>query len=220
MTLAEGHREIARGEHIAREGDAPSGIYLLIAGWTASSMGFANGRRQLIKVHLPGDLLGLPSLALSRAADTIVALTDGVIACIPPARIGRLFERSPRLAALLFLISQEERVVLMDRLASLGATGAINRLAALMLEIHARVRRSQPQTGATFDFPLLQSDVADIIGVTANHLNRTTQRLRADGVITWQRQHVTIHDAAALERLAELPRRKLDGQLDWLPDAV
>lgn len=217
MAMSNGHREVARGENIAHEGDVQNGIFLLIAGWTASSVGFASGRRQLIKVHLPGDLLGLPSLALNRTADTIVALTDSVVAMIPPAAIGRLFQSNPRLAALLFLISQEERVALMDRLASIGATAAINRLAALLLELQVRVRRAHPETGDTFDIPLLQNDAADIIGVTPAHLNRTLQRLRVDGTVTWRRHNVTIHNVGALTRLAELPRRVLDRRLEWLP---
>lgn len=217
MGLADGHREVARGEYIAHEGDPPGGIHLLIAGWTASSVGFADGRRQLIKIHMSGDLLGLPSLSLRQAADTIIALTPAVIAVIPPAAVGRLFERSPRLAAMLFLISQEERVVLMDRLASIGASAAINRLAALLLEIHARLCRAEPATGDTFDFPLLQSDVADMIGITSAHLNRTVKRMRAEGVVTWQRQRITIHDFAAVARSALLPRRVLNRELAWLP---
>ena len=217
MALASGHREIERGDHIVHEGDVPSGIHLLVAGWTVSSIAFPGGQRQLIKAHLPGDLLGLPSIALARQADSIVALTAAVVALIPLDAVGRLFETRPRLAALLFLISQEERVMLMDRLASIGATKAVNRLAALLLQIHARVVRSQPETGDAFAFPLLQHDVADMIGVTAVHLNRTTQELRRQGVITWERQRVTIHDRATLARLAGLPRRDLVHAPRWVP---
>ena len=180
-------------------------------------MAFADGRRQLIKAHLPGDLLGLPSMALRQAADSIVALTPAVIASIPRDAIGRLFVRNPRLAALLFLISQEERVALMDRIASIGSTDAINRLAALLLQVHGRVIRAHPETGSSFPFPLSQMDVADMTGVTTVHLNRTIQRLRAQGAVTWIRQQVTINDFDVLARLAELPARALDRQPDWLP---
>lgn len=217
MGLATGHREVARGEYIVHEGDAVDGAFLLIDGWTASSIAFANGRRQLIKAHLPGDLLGLPSIALRRAADSVVALTPAVIASVSRDAIGRLFQRSPRLSALMFLISQEERVMLMDRIASIGATDAINRLAALLLQLHGRVVRAHPETGDSFAFPLSQSDVADMTGVTAVHLNRTVQRLRAQGTVTWARQQVTIHDFDALRRLADMPPRVLDHQPDWLP---
>ena len=217
MTLATGHREIAAGEYIVHEGDAPAGIFLLIAGWTASSIAFADGHRQLIKAHLPGDLLGLPSIALRHAADSVVALTPVVVAPISPAALGKLFVRNPRVAALLFLISQEERIMLMDRLASIGSTKAASRLAALLLQVHARLLRARPDTGDAFDFPLLQHDVADMIGVTAVHLNRTAQTLRAKGVITWRQQRVTIHDFAAMRRLAELPQRVVNHDPDWLP---
>lgn len=220
MRLATGHREMAAGSTIVREGDAPAGIALLIAGWTASSITFADGHRQLIKVQLPGDLLGLPSIALRQAADSVVALTPVVIAPISPAALGRLFERSPRLAALLFLISQEERVMLIDRIASIGSTKAVNRLAALLLQVHARIVRSHPGTGDAFDFPLMQNDVADMIGVTAQHLNRTVQRMRADGILTWKQQRIAINDVAAMTRLAGLPPRLVDYDPAWLPRAA
>ena len=217
MAMATGHREVKPGEFIVHEGDAPAGIHLLIAGWTASSIAFANGHRQLIKVHLPGDLLGLPSIALAEAVDSIVALTEAVIAQISHMALGQLFIRNPRLAALLFMISQEERVMLMDRLASIGSTPAASRLAALLLQIHARVVRARPETQDAFDFPLLQNDVADMIGVTAVHLNRTAQTLRAKGLLTWKRHRITIHDFPAMMRLADLPRRNLHRAPSWLP---
>ncbi|RZM33397.1 MAG: cyclic nucleotide-binding domain-containing protein, partial [Sphingomonas sp.] len=108
--LANGRRHFARGEFVCHEGDRPTGLFLLLKGWTASSMTFANGARILLKVHLPGDMLGMPSLALRESADTIVALTDVHIGVVSRDELGRLFEENARLAALLFLCSHETRL--------------------------------------------------------------------------------------------------------------
>lgn len=215
--LATGRRSLKRGEAISRQGEPSPGLFLVLRGWVASSAIFANGATQLVNIYLTGDMVGTTDLALRRCAQSAVALTPVELSVISRHEVGLLFERSPRLAALLFMISQEERVMLMDRLASIGSTKAASRLAALLLQVHARVVRAQPGTGDAFDFPLLQSDVADMIGVTAVHLNRTAQALRAAKLLTWKRQRITIHDFPAMIRLAELPRRVVDSDPSWLP---
>lgn len=212
-----GRRYLKRGEFICNEGDAPAGLYLLLDGWAASSLTFASGARQLLKIHLPGDMIGMPSLALQQAGDSVVALTQVELSVISRQSLGQLFERSPRLAAILFLISQEERVAGMDRLASIGATEAVHSLAALLLHIHDRVRRSDPDIGDSFDMPLSQDDIADLIGITTVHLNRTLQHMRGDGLLAWTRHRVTILKRGALHDLAGLPARILDRDADWLP---
>ena len=216
-SLAGPLRQLEPGEVTRPDGETSPMLYLLCSGWTASSMIVAGGVRQIIKVHMPGDLLGLPSIALVRAADTLSALTRATILTVEPAAIGKMFERSPHLGALLFLISQEERVMLMDRVASLGRTDATARIAALLLQIHARVLRNDPAAGATFHVPLTQSHLADLTGLTKVHVNRTIQKLRADGVLRWARKSVTIVDGVELRRLAGLPARTLASSLDWVP---
>jgi CRP/FNR family transcriptional regulator len=210
-------RALAKGEVIRQEGDTSQNMYLLCSGWTASSMAVSGGARQIIKVHMPGDLLGLPSLALDRAADTLSALTPVTLLTVEPRALGRLFEVSPHLSALLFLISQEERVMLMDRLASLGRTDATARLTALVLQLHARVKRNNPDAGPTFQVPLTQENLADLTGLTEVHVNRTIKKLRVNRVLRWSRQWITIVDEPELRRLAGLPERKLATDLTWMP---
>lgn len=216
-TLAGPERQLRRGEFLRHEGDAAPGLYLLRSGWTASSMIVAGGARQIIRVHMPGDMLGLPSLALARAADTLFALSPASVSVVSRRALGQIFEACPRLAALLFLISQEERVTLMDRLASMGRTTTLDRLAALILQLHARILRSDPDAGDTFRAPLTQNDLADLLGVTGIYINRTIQQLRRDGIVSWVGRSVTIHDAAALRALSGLPERDLSDDLSWLP---
>jgi len=162
-------------------------------------------------------MLGMPSLSLRESADTIVALTDVDVGLVPREELGHLFESNARLAALLFLISQEERVATMDRLASIGATEAPRRLAALLLHIRARVLRSDPDVGTTFDMPLSQDDVAALIGVTPAHLSRTLHYFRENELIVWTRHRVEILKVAAMQAIAGLPGRVLDQDPDWLP---
>lgn len=215
--LTAGRRRLKRGEIVCREGEPSTGLFLLLQGWVASSVTFADGARQLLNVHLAGDLLGTPDLALRRSAQSMVAITPVELGIISQPEMGRLFENSPRLAAILFLIAQEERVTLMDRLAAVGATEALHSLASLLVHIHARVVRSDPETGYSFMMPLSQDDLSALIGISPVHLNRTLQQLRHDGLIEWTRHRVTLLDHAGLMKLSGLPARQLDYNPTWLP---
>ncbi len=133
--------------------------------------------------------------------------------------LGRLFEAAPRLGALLFLVSQEERVALMDRLASLGRSSALERLATLLLQIRDRVRRNDPAAPETFELPLKQTDLADLTGVTPAHLNRMLQELSEKDIAHWHRRTIEIIDLDTLRDLSGLPPRTISRDQSWLPQA-
>lgn len=216
-SLAAPPRALKRGAHVLDEGEETCTCYLLLDGWAASTITMVDGARQMIKVYLPGDMLALPGLALARAPDTIVALTPVLISSVPMSGLGRLFESAPRLAALLFLVSQEERVALMDRLASLGRSNALERLATLLLQIRDRLRLNNTGVPDIFDLPLRQRDLADLTGVTTVHLNRMLQQLGERGIALWNRRTVEILDIAAMRELSGLPPRTISADQSWLP---
>ena len=89
-------RRIARHQPIRREGDPVNGVFFLLAGWAASSVILRDGQRQVIKVHVPGDMLGFPSLVLSSAGETLEAITDASVCPISNAAIGRVIEQHPQ----------------------------------------------------------------------------------------------------------------------------
>ncbi|HUD93361.1 cyclic nucleotide-binding domain-containing protein [Sphingobium sp.] len=102
QNLAVSKRKVARGRVIRREGDEVSGVFFLMEGWVGSSIMLRNGRRQIVKLHLPGDMLGFPSLALLASGESLEALTDTIVSFIPNTSLGRMFTESPRLAIGLF----------------------------------------------------------------------------------------------------------------------
>jgi CRP-like cAMP-binding protein len=190
---------------------------LLLSGWASGSIALQRGGRQIVKIHMPGDLLGLTSLPYDRCVDTITALTEVMVCVVPPAAIGGLFEHNARLAALLFLISLEERVMLVDRLVMVGRAETSQRIAALILQLRERLMRSDPATGLSFTVPLTQVHIADMVGATTVHVSRTIQDLAAEGLMKWERGRITILNLPALEAFAGLPSRDLVKDPDWLP---
>jgi CRP-like cAMP-binding protein len=190
---------------------------LLLKGWASSSVMVQGGGRQIVKVQLPGDLLGLTSLAFAQSVDTVTALTEVHVCTIPQAALGQLFQNNPRLAALLFLISLEERVMLVDRLAMVGRAGTSQRVAALILQLRDRLIRSEPETGLSFPIPLTQLHIADMVGATTVHVSRVVQDLGSLGLMKWERGRITILNLDALQAFAGLPSRELVKAPAWLP---
>lgn len=201
--------EMSRRQSLRRQGDPVNEVYLLASGWVASCVDTSQGRRQIVKIHLPGDILGSPSIALERAAETLTALTPVKVEVIPVEAFARLFETVPRLGFAMFLNAQQERVMLMDRVTSLGQTQAPQRLAALLLHVHERLKLAEPRVGKSFELPLTQEELAQATGLTSVHINRTFQELDRRGVIKRNGRRFTLLDTRALRELASLPTREL-----------
>ncbi|WP_394659291.1 Crp/Fnr family transcriptional regulator [uncultured Novosphingobium sp.] len=205
------------GSFLQVAGSPVSDPMLLLDGWAISSLDVTEGGRQIVKVHMPGDLVGLTSLPFTTCVDTVIALNDVQVCTVSQAAIGKLFHNNARLAALLFLISLEERVMLADRLVMVGRTATSQRIAALILQLRDRMLRSDPSIGLSFRFPLTQLHVADMIGVTTVHVSRIVQELANEGLLKWERGKVTILDIKALQLWVGTTSRELVQEPTWLP---
>jgi CRP-like cAMP-binding protein len=200
--LAGPRRRYGKNHVLRLQGSPDPQIYMLMSGWLACSVILPGGSRQIVKIHMPGDLVGMPSLGCAAACETIETLSKVEVGVVKAAAIGRVFCDHPRLAAMLFLAAQEERVLLMDRLASIGRTSAANRVASLIIHLHSRARHGDPGITDAFPAPLTQQDIGDATGLTAIHINRTLKELRLSGIATWRRGIVRVGDETGLRQIA------------------
>jgi len=208
-------RRLSRGKAIRQEGEAVNGVFFLLEGWVGSSLLLRDGRRQIVKVHLPGDMLGFPSLALSRAGETLEALTDVTVCTLPAVAIGRIFDELPSLAMGLFLSTQWERVALMQKLSWVGATSAIERLSAFLIDLHRRLEAADMVDSGSFDFPLTQQQLGELLGLSTVHVNRTFKSLDKTGYIERPRGRVEIRDFEGLRQLAGSMPPQFAGRAAW-----
>ncbi|MGN6058149.1 MAG: Crp/Fnr family transcriptional regulator [Sphingomicrobium sp.] len=205
---------LRRHQVIRSQGDPVRDVYLLSEGWVGCCVDVAAGTRQMVKVHLPGDMLGTPSLTLTSAAETLIALTRVTVEVIPVAEFSKLFMTAPRIAAAMYLAAQKERVFLMDRLTSVARTSAAQRLAAFLLNVYDRltvVGLDEPM----FDLPLSQDELADVLGITAVHANRTLFHLAESGFIARRGKSITILDVPGMRSFGAMPQRRFERSRDW-----
>lgn len=208
-------RLVQRHDVIRAHGDPVRHIYLLSSGWVTSCLDLRNGDRQIVKIHVPGDVLGAPSLSLETAAETLIAITPGIVRPMPLAAIGQIFTEAPRLAASLFVSAQQERIFLMERLTSIGRMPAINRLVVLLLHVHDRLVHIGGPEGQ-IDWPLTQTEIGDVLGLTAVHVNRMLKALDREGMTKRAGSTIRLNDIPALRRLSGLPERRWVNRPDWL----
>jgi CRP/FNR family transcriptional regulator, anaerobic regulatory protein len=217
--IVTGARHYRRGAVVRAEHGAPGDVMVVLGGWLFSSALLEDGRRQIVRLHFRGDLLGLDGLAFAEAPDTITALTDADVCVVDSAALGRVFADHPRIGALLFAAQQIERVTLTERLVSLGRASAKGRVAALLMWVASRMRAADMPVDDGFILPLTQEEIGDLTGLTAVHVNRTLRALAEQGLITRTGGVLRIPDVARLARLANHTPRRETIDLGWLPPA-
>lgn len=183
----------ARGD-IMPEGGTPRSLTVVLEGWAYSYRDLANGKRQVVSILLPGDLAE-PFGILPRFADhTLAALTPVTLALVSPdairaaARSGTGIEKALWWDLLVASAIERERVV------SLGRRSASERLGHLFCELHLRLQMVDLVDGPECDLPLTQCELADVLGLSSVHVNRSLQDLRSRGLVSLQNRRLTIHD--------------------------
>ncbi|MFC3077335.1 Crp/Fnr family transcriptional regulator [Phenylobacterium terrae] len=186
---------------IARTGDPLDGATVLLQGIACRSRIRPNGARQILSIHVPGDAFDLTA-AFAVRDDALEALTTCRGVRISYDVLGAALQR-PRLAAAFARLAAIDANVLAERLVSLGRRAALERMAHVFCELIVRLDAVGLGAGGRYDMPLTQAELADALGLSVVHVNRTLQQLRATGAISFRNQRLTVHDFAALRAMAE-----------------
>ncbi|GAA4714946.1 Crp/Fnr family transcriptional regulator [Sphingomonas lutea] len=197
------HRRVGPDEVVIRAGEPLHESTLLLDGWLARVKDLRSGSRQFTGLHVPGDFADLHSFTLGRLDHEVVSLTECRLAIVPHARLKDLMERNPRLARILWSETNLDAAINREWTVSMARRSALARVAHLLCELSIRLEVAGLSDGMTFDFPMTQNELADCLGLTTVHVNRTIQELRKRGLIQLDRRQVTMRDVAALRNIAE-----------------
>jgi CRP-like cAMP-binding protein len=208
------HLSAPAGAEIVRVGDDSPELYTLYSGWAFRFKTLPDGRRQILNFLLPGDLLGLQAAMFDAALHGIEALTEVQLCVLPRRQIWALFGQMPGLAFDVTWLGAREEGFVDENLTSVGRRSAVERVAALIVALYKRAEVLGLVADATFAFPLTQQHIADALGLSLVHTNKTLARLRRMGMFTRANGSLTLTNPRVLERIAqhfddELPRRPL-----------
>ncbi|HEX5998047.1 MAG TPA: Crp/Fnr family transcriptional regulator, partial [Hyphomicrobiaceae bacterium] len=168
-----------------------------------------NGKRQIVNLILPGDVIGLPGSFLEKACYSVIALTDMKIQVCSLDEYVHLCYRRPHFALALSWLAVQESITCAERTISAGRRTATERLAHFLLEIYSRFAAVGLASGHSFDLPFSQEVMSDVLGLSVPHLNRTMARLRGDGLIDVAVHRINLIDMQALEMLGQFQPVKL-----------
>ena len=202
-TLHSAAHAMRRGQHIVAQGRRCAGVWLLADGFALRQKVLTGGKRQVLHVALPGDMVGYPSCFFERALFSVVALTDAVVCPLTFVELTELFEAHPRLALALFRSSAGEAAMYGERLAAVGRRGALERVAHFILEMAHRLHGVEIGDGISFRMPLTQEQIADILGLSPPHVSRMLRRLREEGLLEAADSELRLIDRAGLAALAD-----------------
>lgn len=155
-----------------------------------------NGRRQILSLLLPGDLVGLPGSFAKRATFSVVALTDMKLQVCSLDAYVDLCYRHPKFGLILSWLAAEEVSNYAERIIDIGRRTSIERLARFLLEIHSRLLIVGRATETGFNLPFSQEVMGDALGLSVPHVNRMFAKLRAEGLIAVKERHVEFLDMA------------------------
>lgn len=173
---------------------------VVLAGWVAVVAQLMDGRRQIMSLALPGDLLELPP-NLGVVVGPVV-LEDALIGDARALVDAVLADGASSLASAWRLQLQAAVARRLLQVLRLGRLSAYERVASLLLELHQRQRQVGLADETSMPMPLTQESLADALGLSAVHLNRTMQQLRRDALIVSNAGHISFPDPDALARAA------------------
>jgi CRP-like cAMP-binding protein len=195
----------ASGTELLREGEIIPGPCYILEGWALRTRYLSDGRRQVFGFVLPGDAIGLcererPLALTSIVSCTPICLCDATAA--RPACLG-INPDFPELTRAHQRAMALDEAYLLHQIIRIGRQTAYERLVHVILELHSRCQAAGLCDGSSFELPLTQEILADSLGLSIVHVNRTMQTLRREQMIEHRSSLLTLKDKARLMMIAE-----------------
>jgi CRP-like cAMP-binding protein len=212
--LKEGDREAIRSlpfwtetvaaEHLfVREGDEATDCCILLAGYACRYKLTSGGGRQIVSFHMPGDILDLQHLLLSRADHNLVSITGATVATVPAAEIKRVAQERPAISEALWRDTLIDASIFREWVLNVGRRDPRARIAHMLCEFTARHVAAGLGPAENFVLPMDHAHIADATGLSPVHVNRILHDLGRDGVVVRNGREVTILDWRRLRQIAD-----------------
>tara|TARA_R110002096_G_scaffold415244_2_gene617062 strand:- start:549 stop:1286 length:738 start_codon:yes stop_codon:yes gene_type:complete len=195
---------------LVHEGQTKRSAYILAQGWACSYKLLRDGTRQIVDFQIPGDFLGLRSMLFRTADHNIVPVTPIEASEVFEGDLIAAFAKTPRLATAVLWATSRDEAMVVEHLINIGRRDAVERTAHFLLELGARLILVGLGSKDGYDCPLSQYLLADALGLSAVHINRSLRKLREKGLLTFREGKVIFHNFDGLVEVAEFDQAYLD----------
>jgi len=193
---------VTRSHRLVREGDEPDQCCLLVEGFASRYKEALSGARQIVSFHVRGDLVDIQHLLLSRADHSVQTVTAARVAWIPKVDLLSLAWERPALGKALWRDCLIDGSVVREWVLNVGRREAKARISHMLCEFLSRCEAAGLGPPESTALPLTQQEIAEATGLTAVHVNRMLQELRAEGALKQGVRQVQISDWSRLCTIA------------------
>lgn len=198
-----GTSAVPAGGTIIYEQESSGKLFTLYSGWAFRYKTLTDGRRQILNFLLPGDLIGLQQEFSDSAMHGIEAVTDVSLCVFPRDGLWTLFREYPSLGYDITWLSARGEGMVDEHLLTAGRRNATERVAVLLMHLYRRVERIGLAQDGAIDFPLNQQHIADALGLSLVHTNKTLRRLQQLGLHELHNGRLRLLNPKALQRIAD-----------------
>ncbi len=202
-------RDLKAHQYVVWDGDKPQNACLLLSGFAFRHKLAGTGSRQILSIHMRGDLIDLQNSLLGTADHNVQMMTDGTLALIPVQAVVDLAFRMPAIGMAMWYETLVEGSIFREWILNVGRRDAFTAIAHLLCEFALRAEAAEIGQSAHYELPLTQEQLADAVGLTAVHVNRTLMRLEEEGHIRRNRRVIEIDDWQTLAKVADFEPRYL-----------
>ncbi|WP_420821425.1 Crp/Fnr family transcriptional regulator [Rhodoferax sediminis] len=207
--LRNGRVRIKAGGEIIAEQKPGGKLFTLYAGWAFRYKSLSDGRRQILNFLLPGDFIGLQGQFADGATHGVEAVTEVALCVFARDSLRDLFREYPNLGYDLTWLAAREESLVDENLLTAGRRNATERVAMLLIHLYRRAQRVGLVQDDSVAFPLNQQHIADALGLSLVHTNKTLRRLRKLGLHQIEDGRLRLVNPKALVRIADYYDRPL-----------
>jgi CRP-like cAMP-binding protein len=202
-------RILQSGQYLVWDGDRPQNTCLLLSGYAYRHKLAGNGGRQIMSIHMKGDIVDLQNSLLGIADHNVQMLTAGEVAMIPVDAMRDLAFRYPSVGMAMWYETLVEGSIFREWVLNIGRRDARTRIAHLLCEFALRLEVAELGEHAIYELPITQEQLADAVALTSVHVNRMLMKLEQQGLITRTRRMISIVDWKELVKVADFEPRYL-----------
>lgn len=197
-----GELAVDKGATVLVEGKHSAHLYTVLSGWGFRYKLMSDGRRQILNYIMPGDLIGLQASMTKEMQHSVEALSSMLLCVFQREQLPELYRNHPGLAFDLTWIAAREEQMLDENLLSIGRRTALERAAYLIAFIGSRSSSVGLNGGEHLTLPITQQHIADTLGLSLVHTNKTIRKLMNRKLILWRDGGCKIIDIQGLKELA------------------